>query len=114
MACPTSVKARFLKTTFALARSYSLVNASTILAFAAPLTTPTVLPFKLSMLSMDDPGRRDDQYDHMADDDDGLRLRQVADIAANHCEIHLTREETGGGLKRGAAVDDLEPDRLLR
>src|SRR5206468_4299319 len=56
MACRTSVKARFLNTTLALARPYSLVNTSTILAFATPPTTPTVCPFRLSMLSMDDPG----------------------------------------------------------
>src|SRR5450755_1650366 len=46
----------FLKTTLARARSYSLVNTSTILEFASPPTTPTVWPFSLSMLSMDEPG----------------------------------------------------------
>src|SRR5437667_223189 len=54
MACLTSVKAMFLK--FAGTRSYSLVNTSTILEFATPPTTPTLCPFRPSMLSMDDPG----------------------------------------------------------
>src|SRR5271154_6722811 len=42
--------------------------------------------------------RRDDQYDHMTDDDDSLRLRQVADIAANHSEIDLIRRESSRRL----------------
>jgi len=43
-----------------------------------------------------------------------LRLRQVTDIAANHGEIDLTRGEGVSGLKRGAAVDNLEPQRRVR
>ena len=50
----------------------------------------------------------------MADDDDGLRLRQVADIAANHREIRLARRKRLGRFKRRAAVDDLEPHRRVR
>jgi hypothetical protein len=37
----------------------------------------------------------------MADDDNGLRLRQVTDIAANHGEIDLTR---GEGVSGSSAV----------
>src|SRR5882762_3045068 len=55
MTCRTSARA-VLNTTFARPRSYSLVNTSTILEFATPPTTPTVWPFRLSTLSMGDPG----------------------------------------------------------
>jgi len=33
--------------------------------------------------------RRNDQYDHMADDYDSLRLGQVTNVAANHGEINF-------------------------
>src|SRR6266536_11201 len=113
MACRTSAKAMFLNATFAPTRSYSLVNASTILEFAAPPTTPTVCPFRLSMLSIDDPGGVMIN-DNMADDDDRLRLRQVTDVAANHSEIDFACGERVSGLKRRPAVDDLEPHRRIR
>src|SRR5437016_258325 len=50
----------------------------------------------------------------MADDDDGLRLRQVTDVAANHSEIDFACGERVGGLKRRPAVNDLEPHRRIR
>ena len=49
----------------------------------------------------------------MTDDDDGLGLRQVADIAANHREIRLACRKRMSRFKRGAAVDDLEPHRRV-
>jgi hypothetical protein len=42
----------------------------------------------------------------MADDDNGLRLRQVTDIAANHGEIDLTRD-LHRGLDRAGVVRTL-------
>jgi hypothetical protein len=50
----------------------------------------------------------------MADNDDGSRLRQVTDIAANHREIHFACRKRIGRFKHCAAVDNLEPYRRVR
>jgi hypothetical protein len=40
-----------------------------------------------------------------------LTLRQVADIVANHSQIHFSCGKRLGGFKRGACIGHLKPDR---
>jgi hypothetical protein len=52
-----------------------------------------------------------EEGDENAVDADGLGLRQVADIAANHGEVHIARGKLPGSLKRSTGVNHLEADR---
>ncbi len=63
---------------------------------------------------MVEPGGATTSDDHTAYDDDGLRLRQVTDIATNHREIRLACRKRIGRFKRRTAVDDLQPHRRVR
>jgi hypothetical protein len=50
----------------------------------------------------------------MGEDNNGQGLRQVADITANHGEVHIARGKFPGSLKRSTGVDHLEAYRRSR